>query len=88
MNWRMPPIAQEIGRVFLVDFVLRRAGERALRLVIPERIVIEAPVVRRVDRALELIGILGNPAALDIFQLHDEGELFARDSGFVVNVAG
>ena len=34
-------VPQEIGRVLAVDLILRRARKRALRLVIPKRIVIE-----------------------------------------------
>ena len=50
-------VVQQVGRVLAVDFVLRRAREGALRLVIPERVVIEVRIEGRVDGALEFVGV-------------------------------
>ena len=85
---KVDSVLQEIVRVLRVDFVLGRARKRALRLMIPKRIVIELGIGRRVDCALELVLVLGHPAAANVFQVHDKGEFLVRDSRLVVNVAG
>ena len=79
-------VLQQIGRVFGVDLVLRRTRERALRLVVPEWIVIQSGIESCKCRAFELLSVFGNTAAADILEVHHKRKLFASDSLCVVNI--
>ena len=50
-------VLQQIRGVFAIDLVLGGARERALRLVIPKRIVIELRIRRRERRAFEFVRV-------------------------------
>ena len=52
----------------------------------PERIEVLVGIHCRVDGPLELVGVLLDPAAALVLELHDVGELFPVDALLVVNV--
>ena len=78
-------ILEQVVRILCINFVLGSARKGTLGIDIPKWIVIELHVRRREHSAFELLGVFRNATAPDIFQVHDEGELFPRNSLPVVN---
>ncbi len=55
--------------------------------MIPQWIVVQLGVQRSVDRALEGVRILLNPAAACVFQLHHPGQFLCVDPRFIMDVS-
>jgi len=55
--------------------------------VVPQRVEILAGVDRGVGSAGELGGVLFDTAATDVLEIHNPGQFFAIDTGFIIDVA-
>ena len=74
------PLLSRFWASLPVDLVLGRAGEGAIGLVVPQRIVVQLGIDRRrVDRAGELFGVLLDAATADVLQIHHVGQLVPID---------
>src|SRR5215469_8279956 len=72
-----------------IDFVLRGAGEGAIGLDVPQRVVAELHVGGHEDGLLVLVGVLADAATAGILQVHDVRQLFAVDAvGIVYHAVG
>ena len=74
--------------VFFVDFVFSGAWKGAVSLVVPQGIVVRRGLCLCIDSVGVFIGILADPAALDIFELLGKGQFFRVDALFIIDIAG
>ena len=82
------PFFDQVLGVLAVDLVLGGAREGAVRLVVPEGIVVQGGVRLRVDGLGVLVHVLLDPPPPDVLQPHDKIELAPIDPLLVVDVAG
>ena len=80
-------VLDEIRRIFSGDLILRGAGEGAVRLDVPQRIVVQLDVGGHEDRLLELIAVFADAATANVLEFHDPSQLFAIDAIGIVNDA-
>ena len=83
---QLDAVLDEVGRILRIDLVLGRAGEGVVRLDVPDG-VRAVSSARDVCDPLVLLRVFADPAALDVLQLLDIGQLLGRDALLVVDHA-